>query len=76
MEASPAFSVGRHGVPDGDDILGRAVRFLIEGGENEAAARLVDARLHIGVYRVYEGEPWEDSSFRVSYSVEGSRAVP
>jgi hypothetical protein len=74
MEASTALNTDR-GVPDGDDILGRAVRFLIDGGEEKAAAILVESRLDIIVHRVVEpAEPWQPWAFVVTYVVETSRA--
>lgn len=44
------------GVPDSDDLLGRAVRFLIDGGDNKAAAILVGSRLKIRIDGVYDNE--------------------
>jgi hypothetical protein len=74
MQDSTVVSAPERGLPDGDDILGRAVRFLIEGGEEKAAAILVESRLGIAVSSIYEGQPWQDVSFRVQYIVEASRA--
>jgi hypothetical protein len=62
------------GVPDGDDLLGRAVRFLIDGGDDKAAAILVESRLNIRVVGVYDHDEWGDVFYRVNYVVEAPRA--
>jgi hypothetical protein len=61
-------------VPDGDDLLGRAVRFLIEGGEDKAAAILVQSRLNVILEHIWEGdEAWQQLRVGVEYVVETTR---
>jgi hypothetical protein len=75
MEEAVAVDVNDGGFADGDDLLGRAVRFLIEGGDEKAAAILVQSRLSVILRRIHEGsEPWHEMSFSVQYVVETTRA--
>lgn len=62
-------------VPDGDDILGRAVRFLIDGGDEKAAAALLGCNLDVVVTRVHEPvESHLDRGVSVVYLVLAGRA--
>ena len=61
------------GLPDGDDLLGRAVRFLIDGGDEKPAAILVVSRLNIRVNADVFDE-WEGVVYGVTYVVEAPRA--
>jgi hypothetical protein len=60
-------------VPSGDDILGRAVRFLLDGGDDKAAAMLLQCDLEVEVVRIYETDPWLPNRLSVAYVVGSPR---
>ncbi len=63
-------------VPDGDDLLGRAVRFLVDGGNEKAAAVLLGCALDVVVARVHETEPpVEKHGVSVVYVLEAARSA-
>ena len=61
-------------IPSGDDVLGRAVRFLLEGGDDKAAAVLVNSTLDVVVDYVQKPR-WEGDAgwARVIYAVFANR---
>jgi hypothetical protein len=74
VHETPVLDATDGGLPDGDDLLGRAVRFLIDGGDDKAAAILVESRLRVRVDVFHDGDEWGNVFYRVTYVVEAPRA--